>query len=68
LQKSIRANGTSFLRLSDLLEEVGWQSQNGAYAVWFFSSQANLYGQHLLIRKSDGAISVEHCYPGKYGF
>jgi len=68
LTQSINSNGVSYLRLSDLLSECLLSDDDGAFAVWFFSSEANIYAQHILIRKSDEAIALEHCYPGRYGF
>lgn len=65
--KEISAHGSLFLRLSDLIKETGHSSPGGYYTVWFFSGNAYLYGQHILYRKKDHAIAVEHCYVGKFG-
>jgi len=64
--RSINAHGADFFRLSDLIKETNHNSDRGYYVVWFFVSGAHLYGQRVLIRKKDCAISVEHCYVGKY--
>ncbi len=65
--RKINANGTDFLKLSDLIKMTGHNSENGYYTVWFFSGKANLYAQHILYRKNDHAIAAEHCYSGKFG-
>lgn len=65
--RKISANGTDFIKLSELIEDTKHRSENGYYSVWFFSGEAHLYAQHILYRKSDQAIAVEHCYPGKFG-
>lgn len=65
--RKISANGTDFIKLSELIVETQHHSENGYYSVWFFSGEAHLYAQHILYRKSDQAIAVEHCYPGKFG-
>lgn len=65
--RTINSHGTDFFRLSDLLSRDPLLSEKGSYVLWFFSVGAHLYGQRILMRKSDNAISVEHCYPGKYG-
>lgn len=67
IYKEISANGCDFLKLSDLIKETKHNSPGGYYTVWFFSSGAYLYGQHILHRKKDDAIAVEHCYVGKFG-
>ncbi|MBU6431438.1 MAG: hypothetical protein KGJ58_02850 [Patescibacteria group bacterium] len=67
VHRKINANGTDFIRLSDLVGATNHNSENGYYAVWIFSGEANLYAQHILFRKSDNAIAVEHCYSGKFG-
>lgn len=65
--RKISTNGTDFIRLSELIGDTKHHSENGYYAVWLFSGEAHLYAQHILYRKSDQAIAVEHCYPGKFG-
>jgi len=66
LYRSINAHGADFFRLSDLVKETGHNSDQGYYVVWFYASGVHLYAQRILIRKKDCAISVEHCYVGKY--
>ena len=60
-------NGLNFLKLSELIENNGYISKDGYYTIWFFSGSAHIYAQHILYRKKDYAIAVEHCYPGKFG-
>lgn len=67
IYRTIPSHGCDFLKLSDLIQQTGHNSGGGYYTVWFFVVGAHLYGQRILIRKSDCAISVEHCYVGKYG-
>jgi len=67
LERELEANGTAYLKLSELIEELNFQSTDGNYCVWIFSIGATLYAQRIVVRKSDGAIAVEHCYVGKYG-
>jgi len=67
LYKSIPAHGCSFLKLSELVQQTGHNCLKGYYIVWFFACGAHLVGQRILLRKQDCAISVEHCYVGKYG-
>lgn len=67
IYRKINANGTDFIKLSDLVESTNHNSEKGYYTVWIFSGEANLYAQHILRRKSDNAIAVEHCYSGKFG-
>ena len=68
LTRSLNANGVSYLRLSELLVECRFSDDYGTFAVWLFASQGSIYAQHILMRKKDGAIALEHCYPGRYGF
>lgn len=65
--RKINANGTDFIKLSDLIKLTGHNSENGYYTVWLFNGEANLYAQHILYRKNDSAIAAEHCYSGKFG-
>lgn len=65
--KKIKVHGCAFLMLSQLLEKADKDFLTEFYTVWFFSHQAHLYGQHMLFRKRDHAISVRHCYVGKFG-
>lgn len=65
--RTINSHGTDYFKLSDLLLKESLPSEKGSYMLWFFAVGAHLYGHRILIRKSDNAISVEHCYPGKYG-
>lgn len=67
IHRTIPAHGCNFLKLSDLVRQTGHNSEGGYYTVWVFAVGAHLYGQRILLRKSDCAISVEHCYVGKYG-
>ena len=67
IYRTICAHGCDFFKLSDLVQQTGHNSEGGYYAVWFFAVGTHLYGQRILFRKSDSAISVEHCYVGKYG-
>ena len=65
IYRTIAAHGCEFFKLSDLVQQTGHNSEGGYYTVWFFAVGAHLYGQRILFRKSDNAVSVEHCYPGK---
>ena len=65
--RKINTNGTDFIKLSDLIKTTNHNSKKGYYTVWIFSGEANLYAQHILHRKNDNAIAVEHCYSGKFG-
>jgi len=67
IYRKINSNGTDFIKLSDLIKMTGHNSENGNYTVWIFSGKANLYAQHILYRKNDHAIALEHCYSGKFG-
>ncbi len=67
LNKKIFMQGSAFLSLSELVKESKHYSDDGSYCVWFYSPEAFIYAYWLLYRKSDGAITVEHCYGGKYG-
>lgn len=67
IEREIKPNGTDYLKLSELIEELDFQSKDGNYCLWIFSIGASLYAQRVVIRKSDWAIAVEHCYSGKYG-
>ncbi len=67
IHRKINANGTDFIKLSNLIKANGHSSEGGYYTVWLFSGEAHLYAQHILYRKNDHAISVEHCYSGKFG-
>ena len=67
LYKEISAHGSLFLKLSDLIKETNHNSPGGYFTVWFFSGDAYLYGQHILLRKKDNAIALEHCFVGKFG-
>ena len=67
IYKKINMNGLNFLKLSELIENNGYISKDGYYTIWFFSGSAHIYAQHILYRKKDYAIAVEHCYPGKFG-
>lgn len=65
--RKIAVHGTDYFSISDLLAQQNLESVQGSYMVWFFAAGVHLYGQRILLRKSDNAIAVEHCYPGKYG-
>jgi hypothetical protein len=64
----IAPNGSLFLRLSEMLKKFPEADGEEYFTIWFLASGAHMYGQHLLIRTSDGSISLEHCYVGKFGF
>jgi hypothetical protein len=65
IYRKLPVNGSHFLKFSELLSEVGWD--DGFYSVWFCCSEAQLFINHLLMRPSDGAISLEHSYLGRFG-
>jgi hypothetical protein len=67
LYRTLPANGSDFLPLSELIAQSGHASSKGRYTVWFTAFGGHLYGKHFLYRRSDCAIAVEHCYVGKYG-
>jgi hypothetical protein len=67
IERELKANGTDYLKLSELVEELNFRSEDGNYCLWIFSIGATLYAQRIVVRKSDWAIAVEHCYVGKYG-
>lgn len=67
IYRTLATHGCDFFKLSDLVEQTRHNSERGYYTVWFFAVGVHLYGQRVLLRKSDCAISVEHCYVGKYG-
>ncbi len=67
LQRTIHPNACNILKLSELLQEMQHSDKRGFYTVWLFSSQGHLYAQHMLYRKSDQAIALEHFYAGKFG-
>lgn len=67
IYKKINANGSEFFKISELVKITGQNSRNGHYTIWIFSGETHLYAQHLLCRKTDHAIAVEHCYSGKFG-
>src|SRR3989344_264896 len=65
--RKISAHGGDFVQLSELLSEHPFPSNGGNYTVWFSCASAYLYGQHILLRKKDSSITVEHCYVGRFG-
>ena len=67
LQKSLMPNGCDVLKLSDLVKETDLSDRDGFYTIWLFSSEAHLCAHHILWRRSDNAIAVEHFYAGKFG-
>lgn len=67
IEREINTNGTDYLKLSELVDELNFRSEDGNYCVWIFSVGAYLSAQRIVVRKSDHAIAVEHCYAGKYG-
>ncbi|MFA6294944.1 MAG: hypothetical protein WC666_00780 [Candidatus Paceibacterota bacterium] len=67
IYRTLSPNAYDVLKLSDMVSETNHSSSGGYYTVWLFSPEAHLYGQHILIRKRDNAIAVEHCYAGKFG-
>jgi hypothetical protein len=67
VSRTIAAGGTDLFRLSELFSAEELPTERGSYVVWCFTGAAHLYGQRILLRKSDDAISVEHLYPGKFG-
>lgn len=67
IYRELASNGYDMLKLSNLIKESGHSSPGGFYTIWFFSSKVHLYVQHILYRKRDSAIAVEHCYAGKFG-
>lgn len=65
---TVNPNGSLFMNLSKLLHQMAeLRTAHGFYTVWFYCPDANLFLNHLLWRRSDNAISVEHCYIGKFG-
>ena len=67
LQRNIAPNGCDVIKLSDLVKETALTDPNGFYTVWLFSSNAHLYAQHILWRKTNDTLAVEHFYAGKFG-
>lgn len=65
--RELNQNGYDLLKLSQLVNESGLVSKEGFFTVWLFCGEAHLYAQHILYRKSDSAIALEHCYAGKFG-
>lgn len=67
LEKYLAPNGCDVIKLSELVKETGLSDPEGFYTVWLFSSKAHLYAQHILWRKSNDTIAVEHFYAGRFG-
>ncbi len=67
MQRLLSPNGCDVLKLSDLLSESRCFDPKGYYTMWLFSSEAHLCAQHILLRKQDQAITVEHFYAGRFG-
>lgn len=67
VERELNANGVDYFKLSELVAGLNFKSQDGNYCLWISCIGASLYAQRVVVRKSDRAITVEHCYAGKYG-
>jgi len=64
---SIRENGTDYIKVSEILKKTDIMTDSGYFTVWILCVSIDLAVNHLLIRKSDMSVSLEHAYVGKYG-
>lgn len=62
--RTISAHGADYFLISELVSRP--ELEEDRYTLWLLQPEVSLYAQHFLMR-SDGAISVEHFYPGRFG-
>jgi hypothetical protein len=66
VHRTIAPNETCTLLASELLAEARLDSDRPHYTVWIYSRDCFVTGFHLLLRKSDSALGVEHFYYGRF--
>lgn len=62
--REIPPNSSIALSLAELLDEQPLPGPT--FTVWTYCREAFVYGYHVLLRKSDHAISAEHFYYGRF--
>jgi len=54
------------MRASELVKEARLVSERAYFTLWIYSRDCFVTGFHLLHRKRDNALGVEHFYYGRF--
>ena len=66
LRQTLRTRGSAYLRLSELIAQTQLSSHGGRYTIWVHCGGYHLNAIHVLYRRADHAIAVEHFYVGRH--
>jgi len=66
IRRVIAPNGCLTMRMSELLADARLSSEREYYSVWIYSRECFVTGFHMLYRKADHALGVEHFYYGRF--